>query len=121
MDVTTVEQWLPSRELEGFPVMPGELPGLGHALVLHMDAIGALRRARAALGPVFWVNRGFGSRSVFCTGSGSFELLKDPRLSTEGAREALAFIVGRSLLNLDGGEHRRIRSAMNPTFSPRSP
>ncbi|MBL9006347.1 MAG: cytochrome P450 [Myxococcales bacterium] len=112
------ELW-PSPTRAGFPCMPDELPVVGHALALHLDAVGALRRAREQCGPLFWVHLGFGARFLFCTGSGSFELMKDPRLVTDGARSTLEYLIGRSLLSLDGAAHRRIRGVLNPPFAPR--
>lgn len=114
-----LERLLPPRERLGFPVMAGALPGLGHAIGLHLDVVGALRRARAALGPVFWVNLGFGNWYLFCASRASFELLKHPEVINAGSRASLEYILGRSLLASDGLEHRRVRAAMNPTFSPR--
>lgn len=108
-----------SRMRQGFPVMSGALPGLGHALRIHRDVVGALREARASLGPVFWVNLGFGQWYLFLCTQSSFELLRHPKVGNAGARASLDFILGRSLLASDGVEHRRVRMAMNPIFSPK--
>ena len=109
----------PSSTREGFPCMAGELPLLGHFVSLHLDAVGALRRAREQHGPLFWVHLGFGHRFLFCTGEGSFDLMKDPRLITDGARSSLEYLVGHSVVSIDGAAHRRVRGALNPAFSPR--
>ncbi len=109
----------PLRQYASFPVMPGELPLVGHLLSLHNDAVGTLRQARRVCGPLFWAHLGFGHRFLFCAGEGSFDLLKDPRLVTDGARSSIEYLLGRSLLSLDGAPHRRIRGALNPPFAPR--
>lgn len=119
LNLKQLEAWRPSHMREGFPVMPGALPGLGHVAAIHVDALGALRRAKAELGPVFWVHLGFGNWYLFCTGGGAFDLLKHPGVVTAGSRGTLKYLLGASLLTLDGASHRQVRSAMNPPFSPR--
>ena len=114
-----LERWFPSGTRLGFPVMAGALPGLGHTLSVYLDVVGALRRARAELGPIFWLNLGLNKWYLFCTGKGSFELLKHPAVVNAGSRTSLIYLLGKSLLTIDGAEHRRIRSTMNPSFLPR--
>lgn len=116
---TLPERILPASTREGLPVMAGALPVLGHTLALHLDVPGALRRAAETLGPAFWVSLGFGSWYLFCARRSSFDLLKHPKVVNAGSRATLDFILGRSLLAMDGPDHRRVRVAMNPTFSPR--
>lgn len=114
-----LERWLPPTRRQGLPVMAGALPGLGHALSVHRDVVGALRRARDTLGPVYWMHLGFGNWYLMCAGLSAFELLRHPNVVNAGSRASLTYILGKSLLAADGPEHRRVRSAMNPTFSPR--
>lgn len=114
-----MERWVGSGTRAGFPVMAGALPGIGHAPILHADAAGAVLRAKAALGPVFWVHLGFGNWYLFCVGKGSFDLLRHPQLRVSGSRESLEYLLGKSLLTQDGADHRRVRGAMTATFSPR--
>lgn len=109
----------PVSSRDGFPCMADELPVIGHAVELHLDAVGALQRAYRDVGPLFWVHLGFGNRFLFCVGPGSFDLMKDPRLVTVGSRNSLEYLIGNSLLSLDGTPHRRIRGALNPPFAPR--
>jgi cytochrome P450 len=45
--------------------------------------------------------------------------MKDPRLVTADSRNTLEYLIGHSLLSLDGAPHRRLRGAMNPPFAPR--
>lgn len=112
------EWFWPSRR-GGFPIMRGFLPGVGHAPGLHFDALAALRRAEREQGPLVQVSLGFGQWLVFCFGADGLELLKHPAVRISGSRKGVDYLMGGSLLTLDGAPHRRIRSAMNPTFSAR--
>lgn len=106
-------------ERDGFPVMKGHLPGLGHMPVLHWNAVDALRRAERELGPFVQVSFGFGQWRLLCLGAETFDLLRDRSLVSGGARDHLEYVLGNSLLTADGALHRHIRSAMSPTFSAR--
>jgi cytochrome P450 family 117 subfamily A len=122
MQATNVSLWnriAASTHRDGFPVMPGLLPGVGHAVTLHRDAVGAFRRAEREQGMFVQVSLGFGQWYLFCFGAGAFDLLRHKSVGVAGARSALDFIVGRSLISLDGPHHRHVRSAMNPSFSVR--
>src|SRR4051812_41716642 len=55
------------------PVAPGSLPVLGHLPLLYFDAAGLLRRGQERVGPVFWVDLGFGHERLFCLGPESLE------------------------------------------------
>ena len=66
-------------------MMPGLLPGVGHAATVRMDVVGAFRRARAAVGPLFRVQIGLQSRNLFCVGKNSFDLLEHPSVVDAGA------------------------------------
>lgn len=112
------EKWAPSQRA-GFPVLKGHLPGLGHLPRLHWAAVETLRRAEREQGPFVQVNVGFGQWFLFCFGADMFELLKHKAMTVGGAREDLAYMIGRSLVAIDGALHRHIRSAMTPTFSAR--
>ncbi len=104
---------------DGFPVMAGHLPGIGHALTLHKHAVPALQRAEKELGSFVKVHLGFGQWYLFCLGTGAFELLKHKNVLVGESRASLEYLLGKSLLTLDGAPHRSVRSAMNPSFSPR--
>lgn len=110
------EKWAPV-ERNGFPVMKGYVPGAGHVVALHFDAAGALGRAERELGPFVQVDIGFGYWCLFCFGADTFELLKHKAVILAGSRGAIQYLVGRSLVNIDGAHHRHVRSAMSPTFS----
>lgn len=106
-------------EREGFPVMAGFRPAIGHALTLHRDAVRALQRASREQGPFVWVSLGFGQWYLFCFGTETFDLLRSKAAGVAGSRARLKYLIGDSLLASDGAAHRRMRSAMNPTFTAR--
>ncbi|MBK8254232.1 MAG: cytochrome P450 [Polyangiaceae bacterium] len=110
------EKWAPV-ERNGFPVMKGYVPGVGHTLALHFDAAGALGRAERELGPFVQVDLGFGNWYLFCFGAETFDLLKNKAVILAGSRESLQYLVGGALVTIDGAHHRHVRSAMSPTFS----
>src|SRR5262245_41873355 len=116
---TLWERLVPPGERDGFPVMAGHLPGLGHALTLHADAVGAMRRAERDLGPCVYFSLGFGQWLLLCLGEEGFEVCKHRSLAVGGARSNLGYLLGDSVMTVDGDEHRRLRSSMNPTFSAR--
>ncbi len=98
--------------------MRGCLPVVGHTLSLHRGAVAELLRASREQGPIVRVNIGV-DRYLFCFGSEAFELLKHKSVAVGGARPSLDFILGKSLLAMDGAAHKSVRTAMNPSFSPR--
>lgn len=106
-------------EREGFPVMAGLKPAIGHALALYGDAVGALGRASREQGPFVWMSLGFGQWYLFCFGADTFELLRHKAVGVGGSRARLKYLLGDSLITSDGARHRRMRSAMNPTFTAR--
>src|SRR5690349_19539473 len=114
-----LERLAPSRRKDGFPVMAGALPVLGHAVSLHLDAVDVFRRAEAQHGPVTWLSVGLGKWCLFCFGAEAFELLKGRSVAVSGTRKSVTYLLGKSLLTLEGAEHRHVRGAMNPTFSAR--
>lgn len=104
---------------QGFPVLPGALPLLGHLPRVGLDAVGVLQRAQEALGPAFWVTVGPGSTHLFCLGPEGFELLKNRAIKMKGAFRGMEALVESSAIVHDGAPHARLRSALNPTFSQR--
>ncbi|WP_437520204.1 cytochrome P450 [Sorangium sp. So ce726] len=100
------------------PTAAGELPFVGHLPFLHRDAIGLLRSSSSALGPLFWVNFGFAHRRLFYVGADALDLLRMPEMVMDYPKN-LEKIVGRSMAAQDGPLHRHMRSAINPSFSPR--
>lgn len=121
MDTVTSElrQRLAPSTRDGFPVMRGYLPVVGHMPLLYRGAVATLQRAEREQGPFVQVDRGFGRWLLFCFGADMFELLRNRAVVLAGARARLDYLVGRSLVSLDGAPHKHVRSAVNPTFSAR--
>ena len=105
---------------EGFPVMPGSFPLVGHLPMVYRDLPGAFRAARElGLGPMFWVTLGLGQWVLLCTSPESIEVFKSKAFTSRHLQEIAPLVAGKSLLAQDGSLHRHMRSAMNPPFSPR--
>jgi len=114
-----IEGLVPSSRRDGFPVMAGALPLVGHAVSLHLDAVDVLRRAEVQHGPLAWLSLGLGKWYLFCFGAEGFELLKGKAAAVSGARGSVAYLLGNSLLTMDGAAHRHVREAMNPCLTAR--
>lgn len=107
----------PPRTHRGFPVLDGGVPLLGHLLRLGEDQPLLFERAAATLGSQYFMHT---SRWVLvCTGASGFELLKNKTTTSEHYVETAGQFIGASLLGVDGAPHRRMRGAMNGSFTPR--
>src|SRR5262245_5289833 len=60
---------------DGLPILPGAFPLVGHVPALLTDAEGLLGRARAELGPMFWMTMGPGMWVIHCMGLPALEIL----------------------------------------------
>jgi cytochrome P450 monooxygenase len=78
-----------------------------------------LRRARAEVGPVYWISLGFGQDCIVCTGPEAVEILRSKSFSSGHIAATSPLVAGQSLLGQDGDAHRHMRSAMNGPFLPR--
>jgi cytochrome P450 len=107
-----------ARTRDGFPVLPGEFPLLGHIPVAYRGLAEALREGQS-LGPCFWVTLGLGQWVLFCTSVQSLEIFKSKAFTSTHLQEIAPLVAGESLLASDGDAHRRMRSAMNGPFTPR--
>lgn len=107
----------PARD--GFPVMPGAWPVLGHLPTLAIDSLALMRRAERELGPLFWIEQGFGLRLLYCLGPESLEILRNRTTSSANLMSVLGEFLGDSMLGHDGARHQHLRHAMNGPFTPR--
>lgn len=94
---------------------------LGHFPWLALDQLALYRRAAREVGRLFWLRPGFGLRTLCCLDPEVFDLFKNKTTSSSYMRdlERIHELFGRSVITLDGDEHRRVRSALNPPFLPR--
>lgn len=100
--------------------MSGSLPVFGHLLSFFKDPTQTVARGTEELGPLFWVETGFGRRrDLVYSSPAAIELLRRKELESGHFYEELPLFFGRSLLVVDGDEHRHMRAAMNKPFAPR--
>ncbi len=111
------ERHPPTRD--GFPVLEGRFPWLGHMPAIAGDYLGLLRRAERDLGSMFWVDLGFDSYTLHVLTPDALDVLKNKNTTSTFLQGKLPDLLGGSLIAQDGAAHRRVRGAMNPAFSPR--
>ncbi len=100
-----------------FPMMAGRWPILGHLPAIARDAPGALRAAADKLGPLFWVDAGFGVHMLMTLEDEGFEIFKNKGTDSSHLGDVVDLLRG-SMLPLDGSEHRRVRGASSAPFTP---
>lgn len=105
------------RDASEAPKLGRQLPLLGHMLGLRLDALRLLRRAQDQLGPIFWVNLGFGSEVLLCVDERGFEVFRDRRLDSSHLADFGRFL-GHSMLVVDGADHKRMRGVSSKAFTP---
>jgi cytochrome P450 monooxygenase len=109
------------RIKDGLPVLPGRLPVVGHmpSILLGGNPIHAMLEARERLGPLFWIDAGFGNWTLVCTEPEVFEVLRNRVTTSTHLQDVVGVFVGTSLIGQDGSPHHHMRSALNPPFTPR--
>lgn len=106
---------------EGFPVVPGGWPYVGHFFSMSRDYLRFIQSAEARFGKIFWVDGGFGRSSLCCTDSDVFNAFRNKETTSEhlGTFSGAGDFLGQSLLVHDGKKHTRMRGAMNSPFTPK--
>lgn len=105
---------------DGFPVVPGAFPVLGHMPANAVDMLGLMRDAERALGPMFYMNLGFGQWNLVYAKPDAFALFKNKLTTSEYMREGGSGVLfGEGVIVHDGARHRHLRAAMNGPFQPR--
>jgi cytochrome P450 len=107
----------PSRD--GFPAFAGAFPLIGHMPAIATDYLGLMRRAERELGPMFWLNLGFGFSTLHVVSADAFGLFKNKVTTSTYLQERLFDLFGVSVIAQDGAVHHHMRSAMNAPFLPR--
>ncbi len=106
------------QDARNAPKLPGRWPLLGNLpTLLRRDAVLLLREAERTLGPVFWIDSGFGQMSLMVLGEEGFSVLRNKSADSSHLRE-LDLFLGVSMLTVDGDDHRRVRAASSPAFTP---
>ena len=103
---------------DGFPVLPGAFPLVGHIPLIYRGLHEADREARA-LGPAVWVSLGLAGWILLCSGPEALEIFKDRAFDSSHLQEIAPLVAGQSVLAQDGAAHRHMRSALNGPFLPR--
>jgi len=107
------------RRKQGYPVMHGAWPVVGHLPSLYVDTLALARRAERELGPLFWLNQGFGHLALYCLEPEAFDVFRNRVTSSEHLRTVAGAFLGESMIVHDGQKHHHMRSAMNGPFTPK--
>lgn len=107
--------------ISGIPMLPGAMPLVGHMPELAFDAVGLYRRGVATCGPLYWVDGGFGMKTLCYAHPDAHELLKNKVTTSAylGEVPRLKELFGDAVISLDGPPHRQARSALDTPFRPR--
>ena len=101
---------------DGFPVLPGAFPLVGHAPAIVMDLPSLLRKAEKEVGTHFWLDFGVSGRELTCLVPDAAPLLQN-KVTTSTALEALdPEQLTDVLMAKDGQQHRKMRAGMNGPF-----
>lgn len=103
------------RMRDGFPVLPGAFPVVGHLPMVYRGLPDAVQSSQA-LGKIFWIHVGFGMWTLICTGPDALEIFRSKAFTSKHLQEVAPLVAGESLLSQDGPPHRHMRSAMNAPF-----
>lgn len=104
---------------DGFPVMPGKIPLLGHVHRISRDALGELRQAEAACGPIFWTYFGSKLPVLQIMDEEGLAILQNKYTDNSFLREQMPVITGEAMNAFDGQRHRNARRASLDAFTPK--
>ncbi|PUA47277.1 cytochrome P450 [Pseudomonas protegens] len=104
---------------DGFAVMPGKIPLLGHVHRIGRDALGELRRAEAACGPIFWTYFGTQLPVLQIMDEAGLAILQNKYTDNSYLREQMPVITGEAMNAFDGPRHRNARKASTDAFTPK--
>lgn len=104
---------------DGFPVMPGKIPLLGHVHKIGKDALGELRQAEAVCGPIFWTYFGSQLPVLQIMDEAGLAILQNKYTDNSFLREQMPVITGEAMNAFDGPRHRNARRASTDAFTPK--
>lgn len=107
------------RQHDGFPVLPGGFPLIGHLPAIVTALPHLLRCAEREVGDHFWLDFGPGGLALTCVHPDAFTLFKNKVTTSQLIEEVAPEIMMGSLVAQDGDLHRQVRSAMNGAFIPK--
>jgi cytochrome P450 len=108
-----------AKQRDGFPVLSGGLPIIGHLPTVATDYLGLMRRGERELGNFFWLDGGFGLSQLTCLDPEVFSIFKNKVTTSTYLQEISSDLFGVSIIAQDGAIHQHMRSAMNAPFLPR--
>ncbi len=100
-------------------MMHGAWPVVGHVPVLYNDTLELVRRAERELGSFFWLDQGFGHRTLYCVEPEVFDIFRNRVTSSEFLAKISSDFLGEAMIVHDGPRHHHMRSAMNGPFTPK--
>jgi cytochrome P450 len=101
------------------PVVGGRWPVLGHMPELFRRLPAFHVGAREALGPLYWVDVGFGNFHLMYASPEAVALFRSKAADSSYMRGAAGDLLGESLIVMDGAPHTKARNTLNPSFSPK--
>jgi cytochrome P450 monooxygenase len=105
------------RDPKQAPSLPGRWPLFGNMLHLRSNGLELLREAKTKLGPVFWVDMGFGHVILMVAAEPGFAVFRNKDTNSSHLEDFGRFL-GQSMLVVDGPDHRRMRNASSAPFTP---
>lgn len=108
------------RRRDGFGVLDGAYPVVGHIPEMYRRFHSLCARGRATHGPLFWIHGGPGAAQIMCADPSGLALLKHRDASTAFYAEGFGALLKRTLFSFDGDAHRSIRGVLSPPFTPRN-
>jgi len=107
------------KQWQGFPVMPGKVPFLGHAHRISKNALEEFREAEAQCGPFFWIYYGNSFPILQVMGEEGLAILQNKFTDSSHLRKQMGLISGDAMNTFDGAQHRRARGASAGAFTPK--
>jgi cytochrome P450 len=109
-----------ARSHQGFPVLPGSFPFLGHLPAIVTDLPNLIEKARRDLGDFFWIDFGFAGRGpeLMCLHTDALSLLQNKVTKSSVLNEVATELLKGTMVSEDGPEHRSIRLPLNAAFQP---
>ncbi|CBW75250.1 cytochrome P450 [Mycetohabitans rhizoxinica] len=104
---------------DGFPVMPGKIPLLGHVHKISQNALSELRQAEAVCGPMFWTYFGTKLPVLQIMDEDGLAILQNKYTDNSYLREQMPVITGEAMNAFDGQRHRNARRASMDAFTPK--
>lgn len=104
------------QEHQGFPILPGAFPVIGHLPAIVRDLPGLFQKAGEEVGTHFWLDFGFTGMELACLIPSAAPLLRNKVTTSAILRDLLPEVVTNVMIGQDGERHRGTRAYMNGPF-----